>query len=394
MYEQCSLFRLECLSRTNRTLSDLSRTQPRSFTTSELLAEHVYAHVALGKIDRATVVQVSLPVVDLSPFATGEDHSSAAACEQATIIDATCRELGFLLAAGHGIAPETKEELLDVMRQFFAEPQDVKERISIAKSSCHRGYVGIGTEALEGALADADQFDGPRLGDLKETIDSGTEHGPQHPEVLAGTPLHGPNQLPESPRFRVAWQRYFDEATEASLRAHRGLAVALGLASTWFEDLGGPSQDAFMYHLRMLHYPPTSRVTPAPGQPGCGSHTDYGSVTILTDDGHGGLQVKTRSGEWIDISVPPGHAVVNLGDLMAIWSNDRYVSNPHRVVSPPKVDRYSIPFFVEPGFHVPVECLPTCQDASNPPRHEPLTAGPYLLSRFDGTHSYRNALLD
>ncbi|MGB0822063.1 MAG: 2-oxoglutarate and iron-dependent oxygenase domain-containing protein, partial [Ilumatobacteraceae bacterium] len=180
---------------------------------------------------------MSLPVVDLAPFATGEDHLSADAREQASIIDATCQELGFLLAVGHGIASETKEELLDVMREFFAEPQDVKEQISIANSSCHRGYVGIGTEALEGALADDDQFDVPRLGDLKETIDSGTEHGPQHPEVLAGTPLHGPNQLPESPRFRAAWQRYFDEATEASLRAHRGLAVALGLASTWFEDL-------------------------------------------------------------------------------------------------------------------------------------------------------------
>ena len=358
------------------------------------MVEHLYALLALDKIDRATVAYVSLPVIDLAPFATGEDHLSSAAREQAAIIDATCQELGFLLAVGHGIASETKEELLDVMREFFAKPHDVKEQISIANSSCHRGYVGIGTEALEGALADDDQFDIPRLGDLKETIDSGTEHGPQHPEVLAGTPLHGLNQLPESPRFRAAWQRYFDEATEASLRAHRGLAVALGLASTWFEDLGDLSRDAFMYHLRMLHYPPTSRVTPAPGQPGCGSHTDYGSVTILTDDGQGGLQVKTRGGEWIDISVPPGHAVVNLGDLMAIWSNDRYVSNPHRVVSPPNVDRYSIPFFVEPGFHARVECLPTCQDASNPPRHEPLTAGPYLLSRFDGTHLYRNALLD
>ena len=346
------------------------------------------------RIRWTTVVPVTLPVVDLAPFATGEDHLSEAARTQAGIIDATCQELGFLLAVGHGISDETKHALLDAMREFFAQPQDVKDAISIANSSCHRGYVGIGTEALEGALADEDHFDVPRLGDLKETIDSGIEHGADHPEVIAGTPLHGPNQLPESPQFRAAWQRYFNEAIEASLRAHRGLAVALGLSSTWFEDLPDGDHDAFMYHLRMLHYPPTSRVAPAPGQPGCGSHTDYGSVTILTDDGHGGLQVKTRVGEWIDISVPDGHAVVNLGDLMAIWSNDRYVSNPHRVVSPPNVDRYSIPFFVEPGFHTRVECLPTCQDDSHPALHEPLTAGPYLLSRFDGTHTYRNALLD
>lgn len=335
---------------------------------------------------------MSIPTVDLSPFATGADHQSPAAHEQARLIDDTCRELGFLLAVGHGISIETKRTLLNAMRTFFALPLVEKERISIAGSNCHRGYVGMGSEALEGALAEGGALDVPRAGDLKETIDSGTHHGPDHPEVIAGTPLHGPNQLPDSPAFRDAWAAYFAEATEASLRAHRAIAVALGLPSTWFEELGAESGEAFMYHLRMLHYPPTNRITPAPGQPGCGTHTDYGSVTILTDDGIGGLQVRTRGGEWIDIDIPDGHAVVNLGDLMAIWTNDRYVSNPHRVVSPPNVDRYSIPFFVEPGFHTRIECIPTCC-ADERPRHEPMVAGPYLLSRFDGTHSYRNALL-
>jgi len=340
-----------------------------------------------------TVSDVTIPTVDLSPFATGADHGSKEALEQAALVDATCRELGFLLAVGHGISPDTKRAMLDAMQRFFALPAAEKERISIAGSDCHRGYVGLGTEALEGALAEGGTLDVPRTGDLKETIDSGIEHGPDHPEVLAGTPLHGPNQLPDLPGFRKAWSAYFAEATEASLRAHRALAVGLGLASTWFEDLGSRYGDPFMYHLRMLHYPPTDRVTPAPGQPGCGTHTDYGSVTVLTDDGIGGLQVQTREGDWIDIGIPEGHAVVNLGDLMAIWTNDRYVSNPHRVVSPPNTDRYSIPFFVEPGFHTRIECIPTCFSESDPPRHEPMVTGPYLLSRFDGTHSYRNALL-
>ncbi|MGB1824666.1 MAG: isopenicillin N synthase family dioxygenase [Ilumatobacteraceae bacterium] len=332
----------------------------------------------------------ALPSVDLSPFATGADHGSTAAMEQAAIIDETCRELGFLLAVGHGIAESTKQALLDAMQGFFALPAEEKESISIAGSTCHRGYVGFGAEALEGALAGSDDLSQPRAGDLKETIDSGVEHGPDHPEVLAGTPLHGPNRLPDLPGFREAWQAYFDEATEASLRAHRGLAVALGLPSTWFEDLGF----GFMYHLRMLHYPATSRVTPAPGQPGCGTHTDYGSVTVLTDDGIGGLQVRTRDGDWLDVVVPDGCAVVNLGDLMAIWTNDRYVSNPHRVVNPSETDRYSIPFFVEPGFHTRIECLPTCRGEDGSAKHEPMVTGEYLLGRFDGTHAYRNELLN
>ena len=332
---------------------------------------------------------MSLPIVDIGPFATGLDLRSPAAHDVAETIDRACRELGFLLVTGHGVRDTTKAALLAAMRDFFSLPTIEKERIAIGRSVHHRGYVGMEAESLEGALADGGDISAYRAGDLKETIDSGIEHGPDHPDVRAGTPLHGPNQLPDLPGFRVAWQNYFDEVNEAHLRVQRGLALALGLEPTFFEDLDGET----MLHLRMLHYPPSDRVTPAPGQLGCGTHTDYGTVTLLADDGVGGLQVQQRSGEWIDVVVPDGHLVVNLGDLMAIWTNDRYVSNPHRVVNPIGRDRYSIPLFVTPPFHARIECLPTCRSDDDPAHHEPLTAGPYLLSRFDGTHSYRNPIL-
>jgi len=332
---------------------------------------------------------VGLPVVDISPFATGNAYGTSAARESADLIDSICRRLGFLLVTGHGVADETKERFLDAMREFFALPAEEKELISIGRSAHHRGYVAMEAESLEGALGDGGDISRFRAGDLKETIDSGIEHGLNHPEVRAGTPLHGPNQLPELPGFREAWQSYFDEVTEASLRMQRGLAMALDLDPNFFEDLDGET----MLHLRMLHYPPSDRVTPAPGQLGCGTHTDYGTITLLADDGVGGLQVQDRSGEWIDVVVPHGHLVVNLGDLMAIWTNDRYVSNPHRVVNPIGRDRYSIPLFVTPPFHARIECLPTCRSADQPARHEPMVSGPYLLSRFDGTHSYRNPIL-
>ena len=146
---------------------------------------------------------------------------------------------------------------------------------------------------------------------------------------------------------------------EATLRMQRGLAMALGLAPEFFEG-NDTCPGETMLHLRLVHYPPIHRLTPAEGQLGCGAHTDYGSLTVLADDGVGGLQVRQRNGAWTDVVIPDGQLVVNLGDLMAIWTNDRWVSNPHRVVNPPGVDRYSAVLFVTPPFNLRIETLPTC----------------------------------
>jgi isopenicillin N synthase-like dioxygenase len=333
----------------------------------------------------------ALPVIDLEPFATGAPLPSPAADGVAATIDAALRDVGFLLVTGHGVDRGVKDALFAQMRTFFALPRAAKDAIAIGNSPCHRGYVGFGTETLQGALGGEEDAMGAMLsGDLKETLDTGTEHGPDHPEVLAGTPLHGPNQFPALPEFVDAWSAYRAAAAEAALRMQRGLAMGLGLAPEFFADQPGET----MLHLRLVHYPPLDRVTPEPGQLGCGSHTDYGTLTVLADDGVGGLQVRQRSGEWTDVAIPADHLVVNLGDLMAIWTNDRWVSNPHRVVNPPGVDRYSAVLFVTPPFHLRIETLPTCLDADCASRHAPLIAGRYLLSRFDGTHAYRNPLLE
>lgn len=153
----------------------------------------------------------SIPVIDVSAFATGKALPSPEAREVSTVIDQTCRELGFLLVKGHGVQTQTKENLLNKMREFFALSAEEKNKIAIGKSAYHRGYIGIGDENLEGALADTELEASYGIGDLKEGIDSGLEQGPDHFEVLKGTPLHGPNQLPSLPGFREAWQAYFDE---------------------------------------------------------------------------------------------------------------------------------------------------------------------------------------
>ncbi len=322
----------------------------------------------------------SIPVIDVSSFGPGAERTSASD-EVAAAIDRACRETGFLLVAGHGISASTRGAMFEQIERFFALPVSEKDKIAIGKSNCHRGYVALATESLDDANTLA--------GDLKETIDTGLDHGPDHPEVLAGTPLHGPNQLPDLPGFREVYVQYRAEAIAAAERVQRAMARSLGVPDDYFIDLGET-----MYHLRFVHYPPQDRLPPADGQLGCGAHTDYGTVTLLADDGVGGLQVMHRNGTWLDISVPEDLYVCNLGDLFAIWTNDRWVSNPHRVINPPHRERYSIPLFVTPPFRARIECLPTCLADGVAPKYEPLEAGPYLLSRFDSTHSYRNALLE
>lgn len=322
-----------------------------------------------------------LPVIDVASFATGAGPGPERG-EVAALLDRTLRETGFFLIEGHGVDPGAKAAMFDTMRAFFALPAERKEAIAIGNSPCHRGYVGIATEVLD----DRDTL----AGDLKETLDTGGEHGPDHPEVVAGVPLFGPNQLPDLPGFREAWQEYRTQAIEAAARVQRAMARALDLPDSYIVDLPGGET---MYHLRLVHYPPQRTMTPAAGQLGCGAHTDYGTVTLLADDGVGGLQVMRRDGGWIDVRIPDDLLVVNLGDLMAIWTNDRWVSNPHRVVNPPDTDRYSMPLFVTPPFHAEIACLSSCLAPDESPRYAPQYAGEYLLSRFDATHSYRNPLL-
>lgn len=334
---------------------------------------------------------VRLPSFDLHTFRDAAAASTPAAQAIGAEVDAALCETGFVVVTGHGIDRGVRERYFEAMRRFFALPIEDKEAIAIGRSGCHRGYVGFAAESLDGALGNEDDAIGQAAsGDLKETLDTGIDHGPDHPEVVAGTPLHGPNQWPDLPGFRDAVEAYREAAIGAAERTHRALAVALGLDSEFFLDQPGE----MMYHLRLVHYPPAESVTPEPGQLGCGSHTDYGTVTLLADDGNGGLQVRQRSGEWTDVVIPDEALVMNLGDLMAIWTNDRWVSNPHRVVNPAGVHRYSSPLFVEPWFHLRIEALPTCVPPGERPRHDPVVVGPYLLGRFDGTHSYRNPLLD
>ncbi len=314
---------------------------------------------------------VTLPIIDVSPLREDLD----AAGETARALDQACRETGFFLVEGHGIPPEVRAALFDAARALFALDDEAKAELSIERSNCHRGYVGFERETLGVGVP----------ADLKECFELSRDLGPEHPEVAAGTPLYGPNQWPPIPGFREAVEAYFASATQAAEVICTGLAIALDLPPTFFTDR---MVDA-LTNLRLLHYPSRESRRPQPGQPGCGEHTDYGMVTLLAEDSTGGLQLRRRDGTWVSVHATPDQLIVNIGDMLAHWTNGRWTSTMHRAGNPLNLDRYSIPFFVNPGFHETVEPLFIEEGAEPPP---PMTAGEYLLSRFDSTHDYRQTV--
>jgi isopenicillin N synthase-like dioxygenase len=259
-------------------------------------------------------------------------------------------------------------------KRFFALPVEVKLRQSIKRSPHNRGYVAIEEESL----------DPSKPADLKEAFNIGLDLAADDPRVVAGEAFRGVNLWPDIPGWRETMLAYFDAVWALGRRLHRAIARDLGLDAEYFED----KLDQPMATLRLLHYPPQPG-RPASGQIGAGTHSDYGDITLLLTDRVPGLEVRKRDGEWIAAPHIDGYFVCNIGDCLMRWTNDVYVSTPHRVVNRAGRERYSVAFFLDPNPDAEVACLPTCQSADRPPRYPAIAAGDYLRQRLDATYGIR-----
>lgn len=315
---------------------------------------------------------MTIPVIDLAPLADGPEGLRAVAAE----LGAACRGVGFFYVTGHGVPARLRADTFAMGDRFFALPAATKAEVAITRSPHNRGYVGFGTETLDPAKA----------ADLKEAFNVGLELGPDDPEILAGRPFRGLNLWPELQGFRDTMLAWYDACWQLGRRLHQALAVDLGLPPGFFED----KLDRPMATLRILHYPPRPTAT-TPGALGAGEHTDYGNLTLLATDGVAGLEVRTRDGEWLKAPSIEDAFVCNIGDCLMRWTNDVYVSTPHRVVSPEGMERRSIAFFLDPNPDARVECLPTCTGPDRPPLYPPVTGADYLRQRLDATYAHRRA---
>ena len=306
----------------------------------------------------------ALPVIDLTPLAGGDARLNAVAAE----IGAACRDVGFFYVVNHGVPRALMEEAFAQSRRLFALPFAEKQAIAIETVGGNRGYIGLRREALDPAR-------GP---DMKEAFNVGLDLLPDDPEVIAGKPFRAPNAWPDLAGFRETTLAYFDACAALGRRIHRAFAHDLGLPPGFFEDKFGRP----MATLRFLRYPAAPDANDAIG---AGAHTDYGNLTLLATDDVGGLEVRRRSGEWIAAPPLAGAYVVNIGDCLMRWTNDIYVSNPHRVVNRGARERYSIAFFFDPDPDALVAAIPSCV-RDGVAKYPPILAADYLKQRLDATY--------
>ncbi|MBP6894187.1 MAG: isopenicillin N synthase family oxygenase [Pseudacidovorax sp.] len=315
-----------------------------------------------------------IPIVDLQGSL---DADTPAAQRSARELFEALSRIGFAYIAGHNVAPATREAAFAASREFHASTLAQKQ--SLAINAFHRGYMGMASSTI--VTSTVAKVTRPNM---SESLMLMHELPPDDPGLLAGLPMQGPNQWPDwLPGFKPAMLAYVREVDALGRHIVRLIALALGLPATALDHhFAHPTT-----FLRALHYPPQPPAEDE--QIGSAPHTDYGIITLLAQDNSGGLQVRPRGGDWIEAPPIPDTYVLNVGDMLARWTNGRLVSTPHRVINRSGGDRYSLPYFLDPSMDTLIECLPTCTDAAHPPQHPPVRYGDYLLERLNRNYDYR-----
>lgn len=327
----------------------------------------------------------NIPLLDLSPFyQTSRDTTEfkQLLCQ----IDEALRTTGFLCIKGTPVSTEMVRNAQNTALAFFDQSTDQKNLVKAVKHA-NRGYTGLAELGLSYSM-DADDlkkdrqsppdlFERYRIGPVEQFAAADTQpfaHGAYAPNIWPDTPLS----------FAPVMQDYYLRMNRLSQDLLELFALVLGLPEQWFADKVNRS----MASLAINHYP-AQLEPPLPGQLRAGPHTDYGTVTIVAPTAApGGLQTRTKDGQWEDVQVEPGTFVVNIGDMMAQWTNDKWVSTVHRVVNP-MLDsglagrRLSLVFFHQPNPDAVIDCIPTCITQDSPKKYDSVIAGEYISAKIN-----------
>ena len=288
----------------------------------------------------------SIPVIDLTPLYRSDSQAMNTLVQQ--VYDAYS-EIGFAYITNHGVATELTDNVFNASRKFHALNTEEKLRIEI--NQFHRGYIPINTSTDR-----TSEIEKAARPNQSESFMMMHELAHDDPDVLQGAPLAGPNQWPSDVTgFKEVVTSYHDRLGELSHKLVKVFELALNTdrlskhfvkPTTW---------------LRLLHYPSLNMEDPE-DLFGSNPHIDYGFITILAQDKVGGLQVRSVTGDWIDVPYLENSFVMNTGEVLRHWSNGRLLATPHRVVNRTGKERYSCPFFFDPNIHSHISTLNSCVD--------------------------------
>ena len=319
-----------------------------------------------------------IPAIDIAPFLTGDPKGKAQVVAQ---VASAAETIGFIVLSGHGIPQSLIEKAFEQGFQFFDLPDEKKADWHPFGPAKQRGYHGMATRGLSATLGK----DAPK--DLRESLFLGPidDHAAAFAHIPDAANAYAPNILPDTPAgFDVTLVDLYRAFEKLAANLLRIFAVAARMPENHFTPM-------IQKHFSIMstHHYPALQEPPLPGQLRTGAHTDYGALTILAMTGaNGGLEVQ-RNGGWMPVSPPKGALVVNLGDMMQRWTNSRWVSTMHRVMTPENLHdamsrRISIGYFMHPDYDARIECLPSCE--GDGAKFPPITAGNHIRQKIDASH--------
>ena len=305
-----------------------------------------------------------IPVLDVSRYIGGDQADLPRLGAE---LRYAFENVGFYYLRGHGVPKPLIAAMFSACGRFHAQPMDRKRAVLINEHN-------IGYMAMGGSIARSSKVNNNTKPSVNEAFFLRRERTPDDPDVIAGKHFRGLNQWPaDLPGFRDTALAYMGELEKLGQKLVRIYAAALDLPADYFDPMfARPNMIQ-----RMTHYPP--RASYEENEFSIAPHTDSGFMTLLAPSPVPGLSIRLPDGTWFDAQSDPDAFVVNGGDILRRWTNDRFLSTPHRAINASGRARYAIPFFFDPHPDTMISCLPTCQSPGNPQKYEPVTYDEYAL---------------
>ena len=306
---------------------------------------------------RASDATGRIPLLDIGPYLAGEPGARAAL---GRAVEKTCRDTGFLVIANHGIDQSLIDGAFAAAARFFDLP--LQRKLELKVGDLNIGYLPYGAQIVRTSKVHANTQP-----NLSESFYIVNDLRPDDPRIVSGDPLYGLNKWPaELPEFKAATLAYINAMRPLAAKMVSAIATSLDLDDEYFvPEFKEPTTT-----LRLIRYP--SHDSAEDNQFGFAPHIDTNFLTLLARSALPGLEVRTTEGEWIRPPHVPNTFVVNTGEMLGRYSNDRYTATPHRVINDNNSLRHAIPFFYGPGLEAIIAPVPTCVSADNPAKYEPL----------------------